>query len=312
MPARSTWGSSWPAGCGSRRSRGSCARSRDAPPTSRPQRSAALTALAAIDPQGSEALLKDVLLDAVGGDRAARDGRRTAGGERDGRGVVHVLVDALPVAPGRLQAAIAAALARGREGAEALLDAIAAGKASARLLQEQPVAVALEQREPAEAGGAARHRCSPACPRPTRSSAALMTGAGPGSGRRPGRTGPKRAPRSSRSTAASATSSAARERRVGPQLDGIGSRGLDRLVEDILDPNRNVDQTFRTTNLALENGQVVSGLLLREEGEVLVLADAQGKEVRVPKASVEERKTSPLSPMPANLPTRSPRTTSTA
>ena len=82
--------------------------------------------------------------------------------------------------------------------------------------------------------------------------------------------------------------------RIGPQLDGIGSRGLDRLVEDILDPNRNVDQAFRVTILALKNGQVVSGLLLREEGEVLVLADAQGKEVRVPQSSVAERKTSPL------------------
>ena len=89
--------------------------------------------------------------------------------------------------------------------------------------------------------------------------------------------------------------------KIGPQLDGIGTRGLDRLMEDILDPNRNVDQTLRVTNLALKNGQVVSGLLLREEGEVLIMADAQGKEVRVPKSSVDERATSPLSPMPANL-----------
>ena len=72
-------------------------------------------------------------------------------------------------------------------------------------------------------------------------------------------------------------------------------------MEDILDPNRNVDQTFRVTNLALKNGQIVSGLLLREEGEVLIMADAQGKEVRVPKSSVDERSASSLSPMPANL-----------
>jgi putative heme-binding domain-containing protein len=52
--------------------------------------------------------------------------------------------------------------------------------------------------------------------------------------------------------------------KAGPQLDGIGGRGLDRLMEDILDPNRNVDQSFRATNLALHNGQTVSGLLLRE------------------------------------------------
>ncbi len=115
--------------------------------TSRPQRSAALTALAAIDPQDSEALLKDVLLDAS----AAIELRETAAGLLAASGrprAVHVLVDAMPVAPGRLQAAIAAALARGRRGAEALLDAIAAGKASARLLQEQPVAVALKQANP--------------------------------------------------------------------------------------------------------------------------------------------------------------------
>ena len=92
-------------------------------------------------------------------------------------------------------------------------------------------------------------------------------------------------------------------RRVGPQLDGIGSRGLDRLLEDVLDPNRNVDQSFRVTNLALQSGQVVSGLLLREEGEVLIVADSQGKEVRVPKASVEERSTAQLSPCRPTWPT---------
>jgi len=89
--------------------------------------------------------------------------------------------------------------------------------------------------------------------------------------------------------------------RVGPQLDGIGSRGLERLLEDVLDPNRNVDQSFRVTNLALQSGQIVSGLLLREEGQVLIVADSQGKEVRVPKTTVEERSTAQLSPMPANM-----------
>ena len=50
----------------------------------------------------------------------------------------------LPVAPERLQAAIAAALVRRREGADALLNAIAAGKASARLLQDRSVTINLE------------------------------------------------------------------------------------------------------------------------------------------------------------------------
>ncbi|HEX8199768.1 MAG TPA: c-type cytochrome, partial [Isosphaeraceae bacterium] len=89
--------------------------------------------------------------------------------------------------------------------------------------------------------------------------------------------------------------------RVGPQLDGVGNRGVDRLVEDILDPNRNIDQAFRVTNLALADGQIVSGLLLKEEGDVLVLADAQGKEVRIPKGQIEEQALVPLSPMPGNF-----------
>ena len=51
---------------------------------------------------------------------------------------------------------------------------------------------------------------------------------------------------------------------VGPQLDGIGNRGLDRLLEDLLDPNRNVDVAFRTTTLRLIDGRVLSGLVRRE------------------------------------------------
>src|SRR5262249_52894697 len=89
--------------------------------------------------------------------------------------------------------------------------------------------------------------------------------------------------------------------KLAPQLAGIGIRGLDRLLEDILDPSRNVDQAFRSTRLALTNGQLVSGLFLRQEGAVLVMADAQGKEQRIAVDAVETRTTSPLSPMPANL-----------
>jgi putative heme-binding domain-containing protein len=79
-------------------------------------------------------------------------------------------------------------------------------------------------------------------------------------------------------------------------------------MEDILDPNRNVDQTFRTTNLALDNGRIVSGLLLREDGQVLVIANAQGQEVRVSKSAIDDRQTSPLSPMPANFADQIPET----
>jgi len=88
---------------------------------------------------------------------------------------------------------------------------------------------------------------------------------------------------------------------IGPQLDGVGQRGPERLLEDILDPSRNVDEAFRTTTVTLADGRVVSGLQLREEGAHIVFADATGKEVLVPKEEIEETATSPVSPMPANM-----------
>jgi putative heme-binding domain-containing protein len=89
--------------------------------------------------------------------------------------------------------------------------------------------------------------------------------------------------------------------KIGPELDGIGLRGLDRLLEDTLDPSRNVDQQFRATIVSTTGGQIINGLQLREEGQVLVLADATGKEVRIPIAEIESREMSRLSPMPANI-----------
>jgi putative heme-binding domain-containing protein len=88
---------------------------------------------------------------------------------------------------------------------------------------------------------------------------------------------------------------------IGPQLDGIGNRGLERLCEDVLDPNRSVDPAFRSTLLILKDGDVVSGLLRREETEMVVLADSTGKEVSIPKKQIEERKQSETSLMPENF-----------
>ena len=84
-------------------------------------------------------------------------------------------------------------------------------------------------------------------------------------------------------------------------MEGIGSRGLERLCEDILDPNRSVDLAFRTTLLVLRDGDVVSGLFRREEGETVVLADSTGKELVIPKKRIQERRESETSLMPDNF-----------
>ena len=88
---------------------------------------------------------------------------------------------------------------------------------------------------------------------------------------------------------------------MGPELDGIGRRGLERLLEDLLDPNRNVDQAFRTTVVIQTDGLLRTGLLVSDEGATLTLVDTQGKPFTVPKSEIKERSVSNLSPMPSNL-----------
>ncbi|OYP36591.1 PVC-type heme-binding CxxCH protein [Rhodopirellula sp. MGV] len=88
---------------------------------------------------------------------------------------------------------------------------------------------------------------------------------------------------------------------VGPNLDGIGSRGLDRVVEDVLAPNRNVDAAFRTSVILLDDGRVLSGLIKRTEGAQIILVDDKGKEIAVPTDAIENQKQNRNSPMPANL-----------
>ncbi|HYH64318.1 MAG TPA: c-type cytochrome, partial [Urbifossiella sp.] len=89
--------------------------------------------------------------------------------------------------------------------------------------------------------------------------------------------------------------------RVGPQLDGIGVRGLERLLEDVLDPNRNIDAAFRARVLTLADGTTKTGLQLRTEGQVLVFADNEGKEFRLASKEIETNRETNLSPMPANV-----------
>ena len=208
------------------------------------------------------------------------------------------LVKALQAAPARLQTAIAMGLAVSPGGAEKLFAAIETGKASARLLQEKAVEQKILESKLPKAGERIA-ALTKGLPSADQKMTLLMK---------------------SRSTAFGKTKADAvlgklvftkscaichqignEGVKIGPQLEGIGGRGLERLLEDILDPSRNVDAAFRSSTLTLKDGKSFSGLVLREEGQIVVVADDKGKEIRIPKDDIEERRTSLLSPMPANL-----------
>lgn len=88
---------------------------------------------------------------------------------------------------------------------------------------------------------------------------------------------------------------------IGPQLDGAIVRTIDRLCEDILWPNRNVDEAFRITNVLMEDGETISGLILDRTDSSLEIIDQAGKSQRVVRGEIEQEKVSKLSLMPGNF-----------
>lgn len=88
---------------------------------------------------------------------------------------------------------------------------------------------------------------------------------------------------------------------VGPQLDGAITRTVERLCEDILWPNRNVDEAFRLTNVRLESGETVSGLIVDRQADTLELIDQTGKSQRIVRSEIEAEKMSKLSLMPGSF-----------
>ncbi|MBM3870225.1 MAG: c-type cytochrome [Verrucomicrobia bacterium] len=219
------------------------------------------------------------------------------GEQVDARGLA-VVVAALTNAPTRLQLRFATALVSTAAGTEQLLAAAEAGRIPVRLLQDRTVADRL--------------RASPARDAKNRL-AALVKNLPPADVQLQKLIEAKRAEfkpqqaNASRGAEAFAKACVACHQLdgqgalVGPQLDGIGGRGLERLLEDILDPNRNVDKAFRTTVFVLKDGETVSGLQRREEGGAFIYALANGQEARVAKADVKERRETETSLMPTNF-----------
>ncbi len=260
-------------------------------------RSPAASACVALDGAGSVATLAQVLENAAEplGFRQ-HVARELAGvGQSEAR---HRLAQALQVAPEQLALEIALGLANSDEGAQLLIDTVAAGKAPAALLADWGMNLRLNGR---------------GIPGLKERLAELTASLPPADARlrelvdqrrerfASARRDPELGRKAFEKNCASCHQLAGKGNKVGPQLDGIGVRGVDRLLEDVLTPSRNVDQAFRASTLLLSDGRVLDGLVLREEGDVVVLANAEGQEIRVPSSEIDERTVSALSPMPANV-----------
>jgi putative heme-binding domain-containing protein len=88
---------------------------------------------------------------------------------------------------------------------------------------------------------------------------------------------------------------------VGPQLDGVLTRTDERLIEDILIPDRNVDAAFRTTSFLLDDGRVIVGMIQTEGGNEIKIIDQTGKVIQIDSNAIETRIESKRSLMPSNF-----------
>jgi putative heme-binding domain-containing protein len=260
-------------------------------------RSTAIDTCVAADGPRSIDLLSEILGDGLDPIDLRQKAAVALGGLAEPR-AAETLLAQLPTVPEPVAVAIAIGLAGTPAGSESLLAAISAGKASARVLQDRAVEERLRVHNLPDFDARLAALTADLPPAEARFAELIEQ-------RR------QRFPQVAvdfaigqqafKKTCAACHRLAGEGTKIGPELDGIGLRGLDRLLEDLLDPSRNVDQAFRSTQIVTTDGRPIVGLKLREEGQVLVLADAQGKEVRVPLEEIEEQALTPLSPMPANV-----------
>lgn len=262
-----------------------------------PVRRAAATALLELDAEKHLPLLAGVLQDGTG-PVSLRISLSTALRRFDSPSVRRELLAAIPGAPRRLQTSLAVGLFGSEEGARALLTAVEEGRISPPLLLQSDLEIRIQLYESSdlpERFARLVKDLEPAEQRIRNLVAARRDSFDPE------KASPERGAGIFERHCTSCHQVAGRGESAGPHLDGAGRRGLERLLEDILDPSRNVDPAFATTILRLTNGAILAGLLLREEGDSLVLMDSTQDEIRVRREDVLERRESLLSPMPADF-----------
>jgi putative heme-binding domain-containing protein len=92
---------------------------------------------------------------------------------------------------------------------------------------------------------------------------------------------------------------------VGPNIDDTTKKhkgDAKAVLLEILEPARNIEDKYRQTILALEDGSTVIGIILAEDaGKLKILTGTPPKEHEIPTKNVDSRRASPFSIMPNGL-----------
>jgi putative heme-binding domain-containing protein len=90
--------------------------------------------------------------------------------------------------------------------------------------------------------------------------------------------------------------------KVGPDMTSLGASTplVNYIVESVLLPNKKVKEGYNSVQIVLKDGDEVTGNLVREDNEQVILRDATAREVSVPKRNIASRQMGG-SIMPAGL-----------
>ena len=88
---------------------------------------------------------------------------------------------------------------------------------------------------------------------------------------------------------------------VGADLKGIRNRGLAAVLLNILDPNREVKPQFLTYVMATDEGRVITGMIVNESANTLIVQQLDGTRVNVQRNQIEQLRSTGLSFMPEGL-----------
>jgi putative heme-binding domain-containing protein len=88
---------------------------------------------------------------------------------------------------------------------------------------------------------------------------------------------------------------------VGADLKTVRSRGMEAVLLNILDPNREVLPKYQVYVLETTNGRVITGMITAESANNVTLRRSDGMQETVPRSQIEELRSSGLSLMPEGL-----------
>ncbi len=90
--------------------------------------------------------------------------------------------------------------------------------------------------------------------------------------------------------------------KIGPDLSMIGIKGSkENLFDSILTPDKAIADQYVQYTIETKNGVVMTGLVVEETADYLVLRDANGKDTKLAMREMEQRSKSVKSIMPDNL-----------